>query len=76
MRGKRDPGECTFIPAKSVRLTDTTFPIDKRNVSAVLSIRDVRWEDQYGRPCPMRLSLEKAGYIVDPPFGGQDDVVV
>lgn len=66
MRNLRYPSRRTFIPSRSVRLTDRTYDLDWKSIPAVLSVSDVRWEREYGESCRMRLSLEKAGYLVDP----------
>lgn len=68
-----DPGSSTKIPPRSVRLTDVAYAIGKE-LPAILSIRDLEWERDTGRPCSMRRNLEKGGYKVEPPFG--EDVVV
>jgi len=74
--GWHDPGYSTKIPPELVRLTDVEYPISKKNVPAILAIRDIVWEDRHGKPCRMRLSLEKAGYLVEPPFEGRDTTVL
>jgi len=70
-----EPSLSTKIPPKSVKLTDTTYLIDKNVVPAILSIRDILEEGKSCIPCHMRLSLEKAGYMVEPPFPGREKVI-
>lgn len=70
-----EPGPSTKIPPKLVKLTDTIYPISKSLVPAVLSVGDIRREAYSGSPCSMRVSLERSGHMVEPPFPGRGKVV-
>ena len=64
----REPKECTQVTPKSVRLSDTTYPIDWKNIPCVLSIQDIEWERINKVPCLVRKNLLRLSYKVEPPL--------